>query len=83
MADGELRLNLNDETVRRLQIAAEASGQSVDGFVADLISDRLDVDKFSEALIALEEYDRNGESYDAASEMAAFKSRVAVRTSAI
>lgn len=83
MADGELRLNLDDETVRRLQIAARASGRSVDGFVADLISDRLDVDRFSEALVALEEFDRSGVSYDAATELEAFRARVAARLSAV
>jgi hypothetical protein len=79
MADGEFLVKLDDEMTRRLQAAAEASGQSVDGFLTGLIADRLEVNRFSEALAALEEYDRTGVSHDAATEMAAFRARVAAK----
>ena len=65
MADGELTLRLDDDTSRRLKAAAEAAGQGVDDFVADLIQLRLregDNDA-TEDLRILEEYRRTGESY--------------------
>lgn len=60
MADGELILKLDDETARRLRAAAEAAGQPVEAFAAELIAGGLTGD-WGEALARLDEYDRTGE----------------------
>ena len=62
MADGELTLKLDDDTVRRLRAAADAAGVSMDRIAADLIAEGLDHD-WTEALASLAEYDRTGVSY--------------------
>jgi len=72
MADGEIRVKLDDATVQRLENVAEAAGQSVDEFVRNLIANRLD-DDWSEDLAALEEYDRTGVSYSVEEAMTHFR----------
>ena len=62
MADGELTLKLDDDTVRRLRAAADAAGVTMDRIAADLIADGLDHD-WTQALASLAEYDRTGVSY--------------------
>ena len=68
MADGEVRVKLDEETERRLNAVAQAAGQSVDGYVADLIADHLAVDvdhtaydDWAEDVRIAEESDRTGE----------------------
>ena len=80
MADGEILVRLDGETARRLDTIARAAGRPVGAYVADLIADRLDEDRFAEAHAALEEYERTGVGYDAKSEMAEFVRRVAARS---
>lgn len=60
MADGELTLKLDDDTVRRLKAAAEAAGRPVADYAAELLSGAL-ADRWSLSLRRLEEYDRTGE----------------------
>jgi predicted transcriptional regulator len=62
MADGELVLKLDDETMRRLQAEADAAGQSMGDYAASLIADQLSEHGWAEALDRLAEYDRTGES---------------------
>jgi len=81
MSDGEVRVTLDDQTARRLEDAARAAGRPVERFVADLIADRLDEDRFSEAHAAFEVYDRDGLGRGAKDAMAEFVRRVASRTS--
>lgn len=64
MADGEIRVKLDDTTVQRLEAVAEAAGQSVDAYVRDLIAERLDEGSdWAGDMAALGEYDRTGVSY--------------------
>ena len=80
MADGEILVKLDDEMARRLDAIARAAGRPVGAYVADLIADRLDEDRFTEAHAALDEYERTGVGYDAEAEMAEFVQRVAARS---
>ena len=77
MADSDLIVTLDPDTARRVQIIAAAAGQSVQGFVAELIADRFD--EVAEAEAAFEEYERTGESFDAEVVLNAFQDRVAAR----
>lgn len=61
MADGDLTLKLDDETVERLRAAADAVGRTVQDYAAGLISEGLEVD-WAEDLARIAEYDRTGES---------------------
>ena len=79
MADGEIKVKLDDETVRRLDKVARAAGRPVDGYVADLIAIHLSEDGFAEAHAAFEAYDRDGIGRDADVVMAEFVQRVAAR----
>jgi hypothetical protein len=82
MADGELTLKLDDETVRRLQAAADAAGQAVGDYVQGLIATQLEGARWVESRRRLEEYDRTGESDEAAEVMDEFQARVAARIAA-
>ncbi len=62
MADGELTLRLDDETIRRLKVAAEAVGRPMGEYAAALITERVKGDGWTESLRRLEEFDRTGES---------------------
>ncbi len=79
MADGELTLRLDDETARRLKVAADAAGQAVGDYVKGLIATQLEDDRWAESRRRLDEYDRTGESYDAAGVMEEFQERIAAR----
>jgi hypothetical protein len=77
MADGEITLKLDDETVRRLKAAAEAVGLPVGDYAAGLISDRLDADDdWAEDVRIAEEYDRTGESYSVEEAAAHFRAEL-------
>lgn len=78
MADGELTLKLDDETVRRLQEAADAAGLPVDSYAADVLTGVLS-GHWQGAREAVVEFDRTGESYAAETVMAEFKAAVATR----
>ncbi|WP_293680295.1 hypothetical protein [uncultured Phenylobacterium sp.] len=62
MADGELRLTLNDEMRRRLGEAAEAAGMSIEAYALGVLLDELDSDPLSISRARLAEYRRTGES---------------------
>jgi hypothetical protein len=74
MADGELKLKLDDDTARRLQAAA-AAGLPVADYAAELISDGLAAPdpRWREAYAALEEYDRTGEGVSLEEALAEFR----------
>ncbi|WP_293904440.1 DUF6290 family protein [Phenylobacterium sp.] len=76
MADGEIRVKVDDETEQRLKALAEAAGLSVSDYVRDIISDSLQDDDLAEDLAALEEYDRTGVSYSVEEAMAHFRSEL-------
>ncbi len=80
MADGELTLKLDDDTVRRLKAAADAAGRSVDEHARALISDGLGAeDDFAEDLRIAEEYDRTGVSYSVDESVAHFRQALLAR----
>ena len=78
MADGALTLNLDDETTRKLDVAAHLAGMTPEAYVldrlaADLTAHRLD---WTEADRRLAEYDRTGQFVDAVDTLDAFVARV-------
>jgi predicted transcriptional regulator len=75
MADGELTLNLDDETARGLKEAADAAGRSVPDYAQGLIADALDAD-WAEDLDRIAEYERTGESLSVEEAMAHFRSEL-------
>jgi hypothetical protein len=83
MADGSLKLELNEALGERLKAAAEAAGRPVDDYAAQLISQGLD-DRWSEAVARLAEYDRTGESIPLEDALARFDTALSerLRTSA-
>lgn len=85
MADGELKISLDDETARRLKDAADAAGLSVGDYARDLIAESLcddGDDDWSESIRALEEYDRTGESVSVEEAMKEFHAAVEERIAA-
>ena len=72
MADGELRLTLDDETQRRLGEAAEAVGMSVEAYALGVLLDELDSDPLAISRARLAEYDRTGEFITVEEAMAHF-----------
>jgi len=78
MADGELILKLDDDTLRRLQAAADAVGVSIDGYAADVLAGAL-ADRWSVSLRRLEEYDRTGEYVPLEEALAEFRGAVEER----
>lgn len=77
MADGEVRLTLNERALERLRDAAEAAGQPVEQYAAELLTDSLLAD---DSLAAdrriLDEYRRTGVSYSVEEAMAVFDAAV-------
>ena len=61
MADGELRLKLDDETQRRLGENAGALGLSIEAYVLEMIAEDVEADPLAVSIARLEEYDRTGE----------------------
>jgi plasmid stability protein len=73
MADGELTLQLDEETAERLKVAAAAVGSTVEDYARDLIARRLEAeDDWAEDERILQEMDRTNVSYSVAEGMAAF-----------
>jgi hypothetical protein len=60
MADGELRLKLDDETQRQLAEHAAALGVTVETYVLDMIAEDMELDPIAVSIARLEEYDRTG-----------------------
>ena len=79
MADGELTLKLDDETVRRLSAAAAAMGQTASDYAADIVSEALDLGRLELTRQAFAEFEETGVSYDAEAVMAEFRANVAAR----
>lgn len=80
MADGEITVKLDEAAAKRLQAAAEAAGQPVDQFAAELIAEfLLPDDGLEEDLKILEEYDRTGVSYSVEEGLAVFDAAMARR----
>lgn len=76
MADGELRLKLDDETQRRLGEAAGAVGMSVEAYALGVLVDELDSDPLSISQARLAEYRRTGESISVEEAMTYFDQEV-------
>ena len=78
MADGGLKLELDEALSLRLKQAAEAHGRSVDDYAAELIADGLD-ENWAEAYERFADYERTGEYLDAGSHLDSFRRAVADR----
>ena len=76
MADGELTIKVDSETVQRLEALAEAAGQSVGEYVRDLIVDSLPDDDWAEDEKIFAEYERTGVSHSVEEAMATFDAAV-------
>jgi hypothetical protein len=62
MADGELRLTLDDEEMRRVQAAADAAGLPVEVYARRALVGGLRADRWAESRRRIAEYQRTGES---------------------
>lgn len=78
MADGGLKLELDEALSARLKAAADAVGRPVDAYAAELISGGLD-DDWTESYARYAEYQRTGEYLDADVALEAFRKAVAAR----
>ena len=78
MADGGLKLELDEALSLRLRAAADAAGRAVDTYTAELISGGLD-DDWAESYSRYAEYQRTGEYLDSAVEMDRFRKTVRER----
>ncbi len=78
MADGGLKLELDEALSLRLKQAAEAHGRSVDDYAAELIADGLD-ENWAEAYERFADYERTGEYLDAGPHLDSFRRAVADR----
>ncbi|MDQ0463176.1 plasmid stability protein [Caulobacter ginsengisoli] len=80
MADGEITLKLDAETVRKLQRAAAEAGVSMETKGAEILADGL-ADAEGWAIVAerLEEFDRTGEARPANEVLAEFRARIEAR----
>lgn len=83
MADGEITVKLDAETQARLEAFAQAAGQSVAEYVHDLIRLGVGADRFASAHEALDQFDEDGVSFDAETELEAFVERVRIRARAV
>lgn len=72
MADGELRLILDDETQRRLAENAAARGVSVEAYVLEMIAGNVTSDTRSISKARLAEHRRTGETMSNDEAMAFF-----------
>ena len=81
MADGGLKIELDEDLAQRVKDAAEAVGQSADQFANELIAKSLD-DGWAEARASLAEYDRTGEYVDADVALADFRKELERRLAA-
>ena len=74
MADGA-DIHLDPQRTARLKAAADAAGISLEAYALQALDQALD-DEWSEAIAALEEYDRTGISYAAEDVLAEFRANV-------
>jgi hypothetical protein len=80
MADGGLKLELDEALSARLKAAADAVGRPVDAYAVELISGGLD-DDWAESYARFAEYERTGEYLSAEVAMEDFRKAVAARAS--
>ena len=76
MADGEFVVKLDDATAVRLRAAADAAGQSVDDYAAEVLAEHVADEDIDEDLGILAEYERTGVSHSVEEGMAAFDGAV-------
>lgn len=81
MADGGLRIELDEALGARLKDAADAAGESADAYAAGLIARALD-DRWAESYARFAEYERTREFVDATVAMRRFRETVAERLKA-
>jgi|GEM_PF-2187225 len=65
MADGTVTISLDDETARKLAVAAEQAGESPELFAVRLLTGALEADRWAITHARLDEYDRTGEAKEA------------------
>ena len=82
MADGELTIALGADLSARLQLAAEASGRSVEDLANGLIAYGLQDDR-AEDYLRFAEFERTGVSYDAEMVLREFQANVAARAARV
>ena len=81
MADGELTLKLDDATVRRLQAAADAVGQPIDSYAADVLAGAVSGEDWAEDYRRAAEYDRTGKYVSLEEALTEFRDAVDERLS--
>jgi predicted transcriptional regulator len=78
MADDAMKVELDSALAGKVRVFAAAAGTDVEGVVRRAVSNY--VDDWSITLDRLAQYDRDGESLDAETVLAEFKSAVAARS---
>jgi len=81
MADGGLKIELDESLSERVKAAAEAAGRPAGEYAAELISKGLD-DGWADTYASLAEYDRTGEYVDADVALADFRAELERRLAA-
>ena len=79
MADGELRLTLDDEDLARLRAAAEAAGQPLEAYARDLLIGGAAENRWAESRQRISEYDQTGAYITVEEAMAHFDSELEAR----
>jgi hypothetical protein len=77
MADGGLKIELDEALADKVRALAEVAGASVESIVNGALADY--VEDWSETLSRLAQYDRDGASVDAETAFAGFREAVAAR----
>ena len=78
MADGGLKLEIDEALAERLRVAAEASGESVEAFALHALRAAADED-WAEDYARVAEYEATGRSIPAVEAMAEFRAAVEAR----
>jgi hypothetical protein len=76
MADGEFIVKLDEATAERLRAAADAAGQSVDAYAAEVLAEHIAADDVEEDLQILAEYEHTGAAHSLEEGMVVFDAAV-------
>jgi hypothetical protein len=79
MADGEIRVSLDNEAMAQLVATARAAGLSAEAYAARLVGEALRADRWAVSGARLEAFARDGRSVTIDEAMSAFDEAVAQR----
>ena len=79
MADGGLKLEIDEALAERLRVAAEASGESVQDFALQALRAATDDEDWAEDYARVADYEATGRFVPAAEAMSEFRAAVEAR----